>query len=96
MFRIISVILMITLILTGCDRGQKNANTVTEQEVPSDFTTQPQAPQSNDTTTPMLPGKAQILGAPFNDVQTQTGTATVLPSQDQTVAAPQTTPQPAQ
>lgn len=82
---------MVALLLTGCNRGQKNANVVTQQEVPSDFSTQPQPPQS-DTTTPMLPGKAQILGAPFTDIQTQTGTATVLPSQDQTVDAPQPGP----
>ena len=88
MLKTLMIVLMMGFLLVACNRGQQNANVVTESEVPSDFTTQPQPPESNNTT-PELPGRAQILGAPFPDVSTQTGTATVLPSQLQTVEVPE-------
>lgn len=89
----IGLILLLMLGLVGCSRQQQDTNMVDYKEVPSDFTTQPQAPLSNSATTPMLPGKAQLLGAPFDDFPTQTGTATVTPAQNQTVSAPQVPPQ---
>ncbi len=88
----IFMILAFALILTACGREQKNTDMVMNKEVPEDFTRQPQPASQATQTTPMLPGKAQVLGAPFLDFPTQTGSATVLPSQNQTVSVPNSSP----
>ncbi len=79
MLKQILLLFSVLFLLTGCERQQQNTNTVFNKEKPSDFTHQkdtgpmPPAP-------PMLPGKAQMLGAPFDDFQTQTGRAQVTPN----------------
>jgi len=65
--------------LTGCERHQENTNTVFNREKLSDFTTKPQPKKIKIKPVPMLPGKAQILGAPFQDFPTQVGRAQVAP-----------------
>lgn len=78
------------LLLTGCSREQKNTDMVMNKEVVANFTMQPETAAESASSIPMLPGKAQILGAPFEDFQTQTGSATVLPSQNKTIEVPNT------
>lgn len=87
MYKKILVISAVLLFLTACERQQQGADSVMNKETPMDFTTSPEAqkPTDNQTQTPMLPGKAQILGAPIQDFQTQTGSADVQPSEVQVI-----------
>lgn len=85
-------LVIVVLLLCACGRQQENTGMVTNKEKYADFTMQSQDQNKPSAPAPMLPGKARVPGAPFQDFQTQTGEAVVLPSQLQTIEGP-TVPQ---
>jgi len=89
MLKKLLIVLAIFCMLSGCERQQKNTGSVFNKERPSDFTTKPLPEGWKPTPPPMLPGKAQILGAPFQDFQTQTGRAQVAPQEGMIKSLPE-------
>lgn len=81
---------MCVFLLGGCEQRQRGESMVINKEVPADFTMSAIAQKKSEqqAKTPMLPGKAQVIGAYFQDFPTQTGKATVLPSQVKVIEQP--------
>jgi len=73
---LLSILSLLAIIsLSACSREQKGVDTVYNREKPTDFTREVVPPSAIKPPPPMLPGKAKIPGAPFQDYATQTGSA---------------------
>lgn len=89
MLKKLLIVVAMFCMLAGCERQQKNTNTVFNKESSADFTTKPQPKNWKPKPVPMLPGKAQVLGVPFQDFPTQTGRAQVAPKKSLIKSVPE-------